>query len=191
MGKMSEEVSEEDFKNLRKNAEEESPSFRLPSEGAYSNNQSSSGVSKPALFMVGIIILLLIGTTGYLLRGKFSNSPSLPSPSPSLEITTPEPSPTPLTLDRSKYTIRILNGTSKSGLAASISAELKDLGYKIGKTGNATNSAFLKTVVRVKEGVIELSDQLIKDLSPDFEAEVGAPLKSSEDVDGEVILGAK
>ena len=99
--------------------------------------------------------------------------------------------PSPKAVDRSAYTIRVLNGTGKSGLAAKIAGQLKDLGYKTEKVGNATNSAFKQTVVRVKSGEDALLEQLVKDLSGDFEADGQASLKSSESVDAEIILGAK
>lgn len=152
----------------------------------------------PVLLGIGIIIVIL-GGLFYAFRGA-GETKVKPSPSPAafFEEPSPQPSPTP-SFDRSKNTLRVLNGTKTQGLAASTSAKLKDLGYKIEKTANATNSAFLKTVVRVKPdldpdsiGVEELLRNLLKDLSGlDFEGEEGPELKESDTSDGEVILGAE
>lgn len=151
-----------------------------------------NGASKPLLLVLSLIVLLSIGATGYLLKDKFTSSEepmSTPSPTGGLEAPITQPSPTP-SFDRNKFTLRLLNGTKTSGLAATVSAKLKDLGYIINKTGNATNSAFTKTAVRVKkESSSGLLEQLIKDLSPDYSVEEAVNLKDSDTVDAEVILG--
>jgi hypothetical protein len=158
----------------------------------YSNN-SRSGVSKALIVILVVIVLALIGGTAFLLRDKFSPTEVEPSPSPELEtpVATLAPSPTPEPLDRSQYKIRILNGTSTSGLAASVSAKLKELGYQIDRTGNATNSAFPQTVVRAKDSATGLIEQLIQDLSSDYQAASSSALKSTDAVDAEVVIGAK
>ncbi len=161
---------------------------QTPSSGLYSSQKSGPG--KPLLLILGLIVLLAIGATGYLLRNKFTKAEPSPTPTPELQAPAAEPSPTP-SFDRSKFTIRVLNGTSTSGLAGSESAKLKDLGYKIGKTGNATSSSTPRTLVKVKASASGLLDALIKDLKPDYDASDGGALKDSDDVDGEVVLGSK
>lgn len=170
--------------------EDTSRSFHAPTTGIY--NDRPRGSSKMMMLILAVIVLVVIGASAYFLRGKITGS-SEPSPSPLEEISVTEstPAPTPSGLDRSKLTIRVLNGTNKAGLAASVSAKLKDLGYKIEKTGNATNSAFPRTLVRVKGDVTDLIAQLVKDLAPDYDASEGAKLKGSDTADGEVILGTK
>lgn len=151
--------------------------------------KSQTGLPKPLVALLSLVVILLLGGTAYLVRGKLTGPNKIePSPpSPKVEIAFPSPTPS---FDRSKYSLRVLNGSGKVGLAASVSAKLKELGYAIDKTGNATNSAFVKTLVRVKNGVNNLPQQLIKDLSADFDSEEGGNLKDSDTVDGEVILGA-
>ncbi len=161
---------------------------QTPSSGLYSSQKSGPG--KVLLLVLGLIVLLAIGATGYLLRNKFTKAEPSPTPTPELQAPAAEPSPTP-SFDRSKFTIRVLNGTSTSGLAGSESAKLKDLGYKIGKTGNATSSATPRTLVKVKASASGLSDALIKDLKSDYDASDAGKLKDSDDADGEVVLGSK
>src|SRR3989344_1285926 len=89
------------------------------------NNKKSSGVSKIVVIIVGVIVLALIGVSGYLLRGQFTQTSSQPSPAPSTTVVIKEPSPSPtLDFDRAKYTVRVLNGTNQSGLAGTISEKL-------------------------------------------------------------------
>ena len=106
-------------------------------------------------------------------------------------VITPEPTPTPPSIDRSKVKIRILNGTSTSGLAASAAASLKELGYSVSRTGNATNSAFLRTIIRTKTAGADLAQALIHDLASKFDATSEATLKDSDSDDAEIILGTK
>lgn len=153
--------------------------------------KKSSGVSKVLVIIVGVIVLALIGVSGYLLRGQFTGVSASPSPSPVLEtFTEPSPSPTP-SFDRSQYSVRVLNGTKTSGLAGTVSAKLTELGYQADKTGNATSSAIAKTTVRVKSGLDDLMAQLIQDLSPDYNGASGSALKDSDSADAEVIIGAE
>lgn len=182
--------------------ENDTVSSAVPSSGMYDRSsflggdrqmgRKSGGKFKSIILL--LIVIAVLGGAVYLLKGKFINSSggSAPSSSPSVEVPSSTPTPTPSpSVDRSKYKIRILNGTSTSGLAASVSAKLKGLGYQIDKTGNASNSAFTSTVVRVKDGTDGLLDTLVKDLMPDYSANSGGSLPSSDSADGEVTIGTK
>lgn len=182
----------EEEKPMEENTEEEirpvNKFFGAPGSGKLPDQSPS--VSNIVRIVVVLVILLSLGATFYLLRGKFQGSASKEQTPATIEITSPSPSPTP-EFNRSQYIIRVLNGTKKTGLAASVSAKLKELGYKVDKTDNATSSAFTRTEVKVKEDRVKLQEYLIKDLMPDFDASVGAVLKSNDPVDAEIILGAK
>ena len=195
--KMGEEVESEEFKTEEVDSPEEEGTSEQPRKFFHSSQsqpeiyagQSRGGSSKKIYVVLGILALLALGAFFYSLRGGSKDAKPAPSPAaaPVVQSTsTPEPSPS---FDRSKFTIRVLNGTTTQGRAASVSAKLKDYGYEIEKTGNATNSAFLKTVVRVKSGIEGILQALIEDLAPDFKAEEGPGLKDSDTSDGEVILG--
>lgn len=149
--------------------------------------QQKGGSRKKIYLVLVVLALLAIGAYLYSIRSGSTKPATSPTPAPVVQ-STPTPSPTP-SFDKSKHTIRVLNGTTTQGLAASTSAKLKDLGYQIERTANATNSAFTKTVVRVKPDLKELLSNLIKDLRPDFKGEEGSTLKDSDASDGEVILG--
>ena len=149
-----------------------------------------NGNSKPLLLLLGLIVLLAIGATGYLLRDRFTKVEPTPTPTQVLETPQEKPTPTP-SFERSKYIVKVLNGTKTAGLAASVSAKLKDLGYQVGKTGNATNSAFEKTIIKVKPDLSELSTALLEDLKAEYSADTGPNLKDNDTSDAEVILGVK
>jgi hypothetical protein len=160
----------------------------------HSQNQPVKRANKFHLLILVLIGIAVIGFTVYILKGGFgeiglSGQPS-PSPSPVEQSPSPTPTPTPEP-DRAQYKVRILNGSGKTGLAKTVSDKLKELGYQIDKTGNATNSAFTQTIVRVKAEDESVIAQIIKDLAPEFEASGNTSLKDNDAADIEVILGAK
>ena len=155
------------------------------------NNFRSNRSSKVYFLILVAIGLVILGGAVYLLKNQLKPPAPSPSPSPQVALATPAPSPTAAPLDRSKFTVRVLNGTDKTGLAGTVADKLKTLGYKTEKTANATNSAFARTIVRVKSDGQPLAEQLIKDLKDQFDASSQANLKASDTADSEVIPGAK
>lgn len=159
----------------------------------HSQNQPVKRANKFHLLVLVIIGIAVIGFTVYILKGGFGeiSLTSQPSPSPSpveTPVATPTPTPEP---DRAQYKVRILNGSGKTGLAKTVADKLKELGYQIEKTGNATNSAFTQTIVRVKSADESAIAQVVKDLAPEFDAAGNTSLKSDDAANIEIILGAK
>lgn len=147
--------------------------------------------SKLHLLILILIGLAVIGGTVYLLKNQFSSSPT-PSPAPSATSEpSPTPSPTPEAIDRSKFKVRVLNGTTTSGLAKTVSEKLKGLGYQEDRVGNAPKQDFEVTEIKSKASATGLADQLLKDLSPDYSASISAELKETDTADAEVIIGKK
>lgn len=183
-------------RSMNQNLEDEYP----PQDPSKFFNRHTSSTPRTRSSKWHLLILILIGIvvisgTVYLLKGQFKNvgvTPA-PSPEPSVEPAQPSPSPSPSpSVERSKYKIRVLNGTTKTGLAASVSAKLKELGYQTDRTGNATNSALERTQIRAKSSLSSLIDQIIRDLTGQFDtASSSSSLKESDSADAEVILGAK
>lgn len=160
----------------------------------YNRGNTNRTTSKKHLLVLVVLGILVIAGTVYTLKSQFgSSAEASPSPSPmSVVAASPEPTATPAPeLTRSDYTIRILNGTSTSGLAGKASGTMKEKGYEVERTGNATNSAFTQTQVRVKDGQDNLLQTLIKDLAPDFSAIAGPKLSNSDASDAEIILGTE
>lgn len=160
--------------------------FQFRRNGNFKSNHSSK-IYFLILLVIGLVVL---GGAVYLLKHQLKPATPSPSPTPQITIATPSPSPTPAPVDRSKFKVRVLNGTDKTGLASTVSDKLKSLGYQTDKPANASNSA-ARTLVKVKKDNDALARQLITDLSYQFDATSSANLKDSETVDSEVILGAK
>lgn len=210
------EVEEEAMQKKPVDLEEENmdipnlKSQHIPSSGIYNSHNGAQrefstfnppprrGKSKNLLLQLAVLSVIglsVIGGTVYALKMQFKGMGTAPSPSPSLEASIPSPTPSPspeVSIDRSAYKVRVLNGTSTSGLAATVMAKLKELGYQTDRTGNATNSAFTQTQIRIKPSAIDVVAQLIRDLAPDRKAaSSSSALKASDAADIEIILGTE
>ncbi len=199
--------------NLRRPSRENQPEYPQDTWPSNSNISRRSDYNSPFSdrsysphrgrgnkFHVIILILIglaVVGVTVFLLKGGSirRHLPAIfsqPTPTPTATpMPTVAPTPSPEPVDRSKFKLRVLNGTGKTGLAGTVTSKLKGLGYQIDKTGNATNSAFTRTSIQVKSANKNLLDQIIKDLTPDYDATGSPTLQDSDPNDGEVILGAK
>lgn len=176
--------------------------FRRPpvdDDGYFERRNQPLPRKQGSIWHLLILILIgvgVIGATVYFLKYQFNATPK-PSPSPEMSSPSPsiEPTPTPAAMvdDRSQYTVRVLNGTSQTGLAGTILQKLKDAGFKTDRAGNATNSAFEQTIIRVKDSSnsAALVNTITKDLGSDYSPTSDTSLKGSDKADAEIILGAK
>jgi hypothetical protein len=159
--------------------------------------QAPKRANKFHLLVLVLIGIAVIGFTVYILKGGFGqiSMTSQPSPSPSAAPTTePTPTPTPEPeIERGNFTVKVLNGTTTSGLAGKIRDKLKELGYKTATPGNNSDTDVAQTEIRVKEGTASASlfERLKLDLAPDYDATQGENLDSKSANDAEVIIGAK
>ncbi len=148
------------------------------------------------LFILVLIGVGVISATVYFLKYQF-NEPSKPTPSPEISSSTPTPTPTPtpkpVVEDRGSYRVRVLNGTSQTGLAAKILAQLKEAGYLSDRSGNADNNDYQQTVIKVKEGTqsAALINTIMEDLGSEYSPTSETTLKASDKADVEIILGLK
>lgn len=167
----------------------------------YNLTNNSSKNRKWQYLIIALVALITVSAIVFLLKNQYipfvgSSSQvviSSPSPPPAGGSSpSPSPSPTPIPdIDRSVFRLRVLNGTTTSGLASSVADKLKALGFKIDKIGNNSNQSVAQTTIRVKPNDASLSAQLVKDLTGQFEATIGSELKSTDSYDGEVVIGAK
>lgn len=160
--------------------------------------QPAKRANKFHLLVLVVIGIIVIGFTVYILKGGFGdiNLGTSPSPSPSPVEATPLPTPTPTPepeVDRGAFTVKVLNGTTTSGLAGKVRDKLKELGYKTATPGNNSKTDIEQTEIRIKEGTesAALFERLKLDLAPDYEAKEGEKLDEKAAYDAEVIIGAK
>jgi chemotaxis protein histidine kinase CheA len=83
--------------------------------------------------------------------------------------TPPSPTPTEVPVDLSKYTIRVLNGTGRSGEAATVRDDLNTAGFNVVSIGNAAGDDIEQTQITAIEKVeVEFLDRLKKTLGETY-----------------------
>ena len=163
--------------------------------------KKSSGFFKPFLIVLTVLSLIAIITGGifYYQKNVASNSEESvekAEESTAEPTTSPEPTATPteeMTVDYSKYTLQILNGSGIPGEAGSVQDLLNDLDFKSVAKGNATSYDFEQTTVALKEGA---PDQVFTDISKALSttydvASKSEVLKASSSYDVVVTVGIK
>jgi len=133
--------------------------------------------SNKRLFIIGTIVALLVvictGIVGFYLLQQNSQLKKTDTKTTTAEAT---PSKAPeFTLNRSGWTLEILNGTSKAGAAGVLAEKLSGMGYVILKTGNADNKDYDTTQIFIS------SDKRSEDaelMLQDIKARVGVSSSS-------------
>lgn len=151
--------------------------------------------SSKLVVLLPIIILVLVFGGAIFYRDKLLAkfmSVTNPPKQVAVEVTpTPSPTPTPVTVDRSKFTVRVLNGTPTTGAAGVLADKLKAKGWLIDRTGNATSSAILESFIRGKPGTDDAIKTLLADVSDYAAASSSSSLKSTDKADLEFVIGKK
>lgn len=113
----------------------------------------------------------------------------------SKSVSTPTLSPIPVTtktqeIDRSAYSISILNASGKNGQATKAKKFLEENGFNVVKTGNAEREDQEKTEIRFKQNVPkELASLLDKTLETLYDFSVGINLEENQEVDILIVIG--
>lgn len=122
------------------------------------------GSSKKTLILI-LILLLIVGGIGgfffYNFRASFKAPSFAPTPTPSA---TPAPTQAPKVLDRSQWSLEVLNGSGIAGEAKRLADKLIELGYPVVKTGNADKSTYETTQFLVKEEMQADVDLMVADI---------------------------
>lgn len=148
--------------------------------------------SKLAVFIPVLILIIIAGVMVYYRHNLLSiiNPPKQEAEIKPVPTETPTPTPT-IVVERSKYTVRVLNGTPTTGAAGVLADKLKEKGWLIDRTGNATSSAIAESYVRGKVDLTDVIKALIADVS-DYQATPSAViLKSTDKADLEFVIGKK
>lgn len=137
----------------------------------------------PILFIFIVAIALLVGIFIYKQGMNKSEKINVVSLSP-----TPSAIPTPtVTVDLSKYEVKVLNGSEVDGEAGKQQANLEGEGFTISSIGNADKSDYTKTIIQAKKEVDQAYlDKLKSVLEASFV--LGEQEELSDDADSDVIV---
>lgn len=103
---------------------------------------------------------------------------------------TPVPSASPVAFDNLK--VSVLNGSGKAGEAGKAASLLKNAGFSIAQTSNASSFDFAQTVIQVKSGVPSTVILAVEDaLKSTYSVTTGDALATSSAYDVIVTVGAK
>lgn len=146
------------------------------------------------LLIIGVVLLLLALLGGGFFFYKNMNSGEVVSATPTespfamaTTAATPLPSVPPASkIDRASWDLEVLNGTGKSGLAATVKAKLEDMGYTVSKVGNAPDATVTKILVNKKMAADQ--DALLADLKSEFNVDTAGVLSDSS-ASARIILG--
>ncbi len=142
----------------------------------------------PGIFLLGAIL----GGIVFYQRGVSKGQTETPTPTPTTSVATPAASASPsATVDLTKYTVNILNGSGIVGEAGKVKDLLTIAGFKVGTTGNATTYDYTKSVIKAKSTVgatflVKLSTSMGKSYLMD----TNQVLATSSASDVQVIVGS-
>ena len=154
---------------------------------------SSANVVRPVVLAVSCLVIGFVG--GWALANVGGDGVTLPAAN--IDVTVQEPAPKTSTLDtpteaaapeRSALVVSVLNGTTRSGFAATTATTLKGLGYTKVTSGN-TPTKDGPTTVYYREGLKAAADQLAADLQTDTVAPIEeSPVASSADAATQLVV---
>ncbi len=138
-----------------------------------------------------ILVVIILAGLGFLLFETKSSIKRLvfrPSPFP-VPTQTPAPTEAPKLLQRSEWSLEILNGSGSTGLVKKMAIKVKELGYPVVKTGNADKNNYAITQMLVRKGLEDKMDLVIADLKDTIKiASFAGELKDST-ASARIILG--
>lgn len=103
----------------------------------------------PGIFLLGAIL----GGIVFYQRGVNSSDTEITTPT-AIPTSTPGATASPsATIDLTKYTISIFNGSGIAGEASKAKTLLTEKGFKIGTTANAATYDYTKTIIKAKSTV--------------------------------------
>lgn len=154
------------------------------------NGQQEKSSKKLFIFggiILAVIVLLTVGFFAFSAREAQKEEKAAQV---ATERATPSPTQAPKkTLDKSEWSMEVLNGSGVSGAAKKIADQLKDLGYPIVKTGNADNSSYETSQILVKKELQDKIDLVLADIKDIVKiASASGELKDST-ASARIILG--
>lgn len=143
--------------------------------------------------IVTIIVALLTGSILFAVTKKSGGSMhslfAHPTPTP-VPTATPTPTPTPVAVDKTSFTIQVLNGGGTVGAATKMKTFLTGKGYKVSATGNTPDYTYTTTEIHGKINMTNAVASLQADLKDTYTlGAVDTNLDASASADVQVIVG--
>ena len=170
-----------------------------------SEPSSKSGSNKKLIVIILTILVVLIGViVGGVLVYKSATSSAgedvsviesdatpTPEPSPAIDAEASDSAQVDEEVDRSEFSIQVLNGSGIPGEAGKLATILETAGFEDIDTGNAESFEYEETEVQVKSDGSDLQGILISDLEGDYDV-VGSSddLDEDSEFDAVVIVGS-
>lgn len=161
--------------------------FVRDNQPGYNLNPQNRGSSKKLITLILFILaIVVIGAGIYFMAGLGGSKKAAPTPTPSA---TAEPTPTPKALNRSDWSMEVLNGSGVTGAAKKIADQLKALGYPVVKVGNADKDDYTSNQFFVKKGLEDSVNLVILDIKDIIKiASISGELKDST-ASARIIIG--
>lgn len=143
------------------------------------------------------IIVLLIGALvggGFYFFQRSQSETEEPTDETIVDIPTPQNTPTPTVgeVDIEGYTIRVLNGSGKTGEAGKVRTTLETEGFEISSTGNADKSTYEETVIQARKDVPAAVLKKLRDvLSKSYVLASNITLNGDDEDDIVIIVGSE
>lgn len=163
-------------------------------------DEDNGGSKKKIIILIVILVVLALGVGAFLLRDKIMavlpigglQKEAKVTPAPTPVLATPTPTQATKEVDKSKYEIKILNGSGLKGEAGKVQVILEDEDFTVYSTGNASSFDFKETVIQAKRDVgKEFIDALKKALEDIYKLGDVEVLDEDSDDDVVVVVGSE
>jgi len=139
----------------------------------------------PGIFLLGAILGGIVFYQKGVNRGQ-TETTATPTPS---SVAVPSASPS-ASVDLTKYTISIFNGSGIAGEAGRAKTLLTGAGFQVGSTGNAATYDYTKTIIKAKSTVgVAYLTTLSAALGKTYVVDTTQPLASSSADTIQVVIG--
>jgi len=141
----------------------------------------------PGIFLLGAIL----GGIVFYQKGVNNGQEETPSPT-AISTMSPTPSASPsASIDLTKYTISIFNGSGISGEAGRAKTLLTTAGFKVGSTANAATYDYTKTIIKAKSTVdAAFISELSNTLAKNYIIDTPLTLAASSGANVQVVVGS-
>jgi hypothetical protein len=189
---VSDEPKEKEIEETKETKIPESP--EEPAETKISSwdlEEEASPLDKEnkSFFKLGIIVLAIILVVTGIFLFFFLSSNSKKTPVEAKKITTTTITPKKAQINKSEWTLEVLNGSGVPGAAAKAAAKLTEQGYEVVKTGNADNQDYTKSELFIAENMQSKAQLLIDDLSSDYTFSSTPEVLKNSTVSARIIIG--